>query len=133
MVQGDAAVVGVQGEVEAQVGDGPMQGHSVAATVFEGSASLQVLELGAKAGQAWSLKGVERWGLGFREGSPFACDGRDGDEVDGGSMWCRRRGLTWIRGYVVSVRRGLARPWSFCGRVAQGRIRRCRLDGEVAR
>ena len=43
-------MVGVQGEVEAQVGDGPMQGHSVAATVFEGSASLQVLEFGAKVG-----------------------------------------------------------------------------------
>jgi len=40
----------VQGEVEAQVGDGPMQGHSVAATVSEGSASLQVSELSAKAG-----------------------------------------------------------------------------------
>jgi hypothetical protein len=38
----------------------------VVATVSEGSASLQVLELGTKAGQAWwSLKGVKRWGLGF--------------------------------------------------------------------
>jgi len=109
----------VQGEVEAQVGDGPMQGHSVAATVFEGSASLQVSEFGTKASQAWSLKGVERWGLRFREGSPSACEGPNGDEVDGGSMWCRRRGLTWIRGYEVSVRRGLARPWSFHGRTAR--------------
>ena len=39
-VQGDAVVVGVQDEVEAQVFDGPTQGHSVAATVSEGSASL---------------------------------------------------------------------------------------------
>ena len=107
MVQGDAAVVGVQGEVEAQVGDGPTQGHSVAATVSEGSASLQVSELGAKAGQAWSLKGVERWGLGFREGSPSACEGHDGDEVDGGSTWCRCRGLTRIHGCEV-----VEFPWS---------------------
>ena len=112
-------LVAVQGEVKAQVGGGPMQGHSMAATVSEGSASLQVSEFGAKAGQAWSLKGVERWGLGFREGSSSACEGRDGDEVDGGSTWCRRRGLTRIRGYEVSVRRGLARPWSFCGRAAR--------------
>ena len=106
-VQGDAAVVGVQGEVEAQVGDGSMQGHSVAATVSEGSSSLQVSELGANGGQAWSLKGVERWGLGFREGSPSACEGRDGDEVDGDSTWCRRRGLTRIRGCEV-----VEFPWS---------------------
>ena len=78
----------VQGEVETQVGYGLTQGHSVAATVSEGSASLQVSELGANGGQAWSLKGVERWGLGFREGSPSVCEGRDGDEVDGGSTWC---------------------------------------------
>ena len=39
-VQGDAVVVEVQGEVEAQVGDCPTQGHSVVATVSEGSASL---------------------------------------------------------------------------------------------
>ena len=110
-VQGDAVMVGVQGEVEAQVGDDPTQGHSVAAMVSEGSASLQVSELGTKASQAWSLKGIKRWGLGFREGSPSACEGRDGDEVHGGSTWCRRRGLTRIRGCEVSVRRGLARPW----------------------
>ena len=118
-VQGDVIMVRVQGEVEAQVGDGPTQGHSMAATVSEGSASLQVSELGAKAGQAWSLKCIERWGLGFREGSPSACEGCDGDEVDGGSTWCRRQGLMRIRGCEVSVRRGLARPWSFRGRAAR--------------
>ena len=107
VVQGDAVVVGVQGEVEAQVGDDPTQGHSVAAMVSKGSASLQVLELGAKAGQAWSLKCIERWGLGFREGSPSTCEGRDGVEVDGGSTWCRRRGLTRIRGCEV-----VEFPWS---------------------
>lgn len=38
----------------------------MAATVSEDLASLQVSKLGAKASQAWwSLKGIERWGLGF--------------------------------------------------------------------
>ena len=79
----------------------------MAATVSEGSALLHVSALSTKAGQAWSLKCIERWGLGFREGSPSTCEGRDGVEVDGGSTWCRRRGLTRIHGCEI-----MEFPWS---------------------